>query len=158
VANDPHFNGILERERLVDEYKSNGSVINASSAPNVLPIQSCPPQRYKVCDVHVGVRSDIHGQLTLDWLDSLQIASFNKTRLDGVWRIHTATFDDADAGRFFFEAIIRYAPRRRDTLMRVKLERIEAALRHPADAVTLPLTYSGQLSDWLSKMDADATV
>ena len=155
LAVDPAFNGILEQESVVQEYRDRSHVVTPTIPAPPLPIQACPANFQKACDVHIGVKLDPDGASALDWLEGLQIASFRKTRPDGEWRIFTATFDHLRAGDRFYGYIVKHTPRSQATTFKVKYEKIVRALRCPSDATTLPLTHERQLDAWLSSVGAD---
>lgn len=140
------FTGCLEKERLVQAYQNSVEVEPGQVAP--LPIQSCPPQTRKACDIHIGVRLDDAAHSTVAWLQELGIASFRKERADGEWRIFTATFDTRDAGERFFEWGVRAIPRARETCLKIKHEITESVFRRPFNAPMLPITYDTQFTDW----------
>jgi hypothetical protein len=153
LAEDASFNGLLEEEKREDvQISIVGQIAVATPLPPTLEIQACPVGRHKACDVHAGVRLDTHSEAAIEWLEALGIASFQKERPDGLWRIYTATFDTIDAGRRYFDAVKLLLPRQQDTAFKIKFERILRAVRFPVDAVTLPLTYAHQLDRWMGAL------
>lgn len=156
LISDSKFNGILEQERLMSEYRERRSV-----APTVQPlplsVQQCPADIHKRSDVHVAVKYDGDSAPTMDWLRVLNIASFDKARHDGAWRIFTVTFDTVEAGILFAAFVTESVPRLYSTDLKIKHEAIERALRHPHDATTLPITFERQLTEWIELVGASGT-
>jgi hypothetical protein len=150
IQRDAQFNGLLEQEWVLGRTTAGAENPHTSVPP--IATQPCPPGRHKACDVHIGARL-AGGERTLHWLEQLGIASFQKTRPDGEWRIHTATFDGREAGELFFQALDRLAPRPGGTVFKMKIEMVERALRYPLGAATLPLTYTQQLYAWLEAVE-----
>lgn len=154
LAGDASFNGLLEEEEREDLQMSLvGQSVVATPLPPKLEIQACPIGLHKACDVHAGVRLDAPSEGAIEWLEALGIASFQKERPDGLWRIYTATFDTIDGGRRYFDAVKLLLPRQKDTAFKIKFEKILRAMRFPVDAVTLPLTYADQLDRWMGALN-----
>lgn len=101
----------------------------------------------------MGVRLDSENVEIVDWLEALGVASFEKDRDNGAWRIFTATFDLLVAGRRFFENVSVRIIGARGAVTRVKLEQTDRFFRFPANAPTLPLSYSWQLEKWLEAVE-----
>lgn len=158
LKSDLEFNGLLEHEHLIKGFYDRCSDDRFSLiTPPSLPSQTCPSACHKACDVHIGVKMEGNADRTLAWLDAISIASFKKIRPDGDWRLYTATFDTLAAGERFLDAIRKYVPLGKHAVLKLKLEFIVHVLRHPANAVTLPLTYETQLDSWLHRVENNDT-
>jgi hypothetical protein len=152
---DVTFSGGLEEE----EFKSDGTIFFTGEGQEVKPLlpaletEQPAPNIYKACDIHINIDVENSDSGCLEYLEALQVASFDKPKDGKVHRIYTITTDTLENGFKAFSIISEYLKDIKGLKGKMKLEKTTRFLRKPATAYTLPLTNQKSFENWLHKLE-----
>jgi hypothetical protein len=155
LNNDITFSGGLEEE----EFSTNGTIEFSGQGKEVKPLlpaletEQPLPNYYKACDIHINIDVEKTDPNCLNYLEALQVASFDKPRNGKIHRIYTITTDTLENGEKAFTIISEYLKDIKGLVGKMKLEKTTRFLRKPETAYTLPLTNSQAFERWLIKLE-----
>lgn len=155
LEEDNSFSGGLEEE----EFEANGTVFFNGLGQEVKPLlpaletEQPEPNVYKACDIHINIDVENSDLKCLDYLEALQIASFDKPKDGKIHRIYTITTDNLEDGYKAFEILSDYFKDIKGLCGKMKIETTTRFLRKPSTAYTLPLTNSQAFERWLKKIE-----
>lgn len=153
LRHDVTFSGHLEEEQLCQRIIVPGSTV-ADGSIRLVPfiLSDVLPGLHKACDIHLGVQIDAWSEKKLALLDELRMVSFEKPTADGVRRVYTITCESVSDGEVAFAALEHILSAVCDAPARMKLERTSRYLRHPSNAIGLPLVRADSLQAWLGSI------
>lgn len=155
LENDPTFSGGLEEEEFEPEkvlfFDGKGVEIKPL-LPAMETIQPAP-ETYKACDIHINIDFENTDKDSLKYLESLQVASFDKPRDGKIHRIFTVTTESLEDGYETLSLLGDYLKDIKGLKGKMKLEKTTRFFRKPSNAYTLPLTNKVAFKDWSQKLN-----
>lgn len=147
---DEGFSGCLEEESISDHHRRTLSRHSGEPSPLLPPIHfiTVPAGEHKACDLHISVSLDRSTKSAIKQLESLELVSFEKPSAEGVRRVYTATCQAWEDGERLFAVLGQHLDRIPGLHGKMKLEKTIRFLRHPQDAVALPLLTPKAAKRW----------
>lgn len=155
LTQDSSFVGGLEEEQYVPEEVVRFSVTKVSECKPVsvekLPFHRPATNEYKACDIHLNVTLVESSAAAIDYISSIEFASFDKPETDGVHRVFSATCESLESGRKLFKFLCGVLETISGLKAKMKFERTTRFIRIPLDAPALPLLSDDDLENWLRR-------
>lgn len=156
LEGDYFFSGGLEEEEFdTDKILYFDGLENIGENRILPPIYTEQPKAnlYKACDIHISVDLEKSDLNSLQFLEALEIASFDKPKENKIFRIYTITTETLENGEKLFAILSTYLKQISCLVGKIKLERTTRFFRKPADAKTLPMVLSSSFDEWLNKLE-----
>lgn len=149
------FSGSLEEE-IYDANATiyfDGKVENSKSVEKLPKIGITQPNisEYKACDIHININIDQSIQKTIEFLECLEIASFDREEEKQLHRIFTITCSTTSDGILILQTLKNYLRSIIGLVGKIKMEQTVRHLRLPINSPQLPLTNSTMVKDWINK-------
>lgn len=155
LENDLSFSGGLEEEEFDADATIlfNGSGQETKALLPAMETEQPAPSVYKACDIHINIDIENSDPSCLQYLEALQVASFDKPKDGKTHRIFTITTETLEDGHKAFSIISDYLKDIKGLNGKMKLEKTTRFLRKPSTAYSLPLTNKQAFKTWLKKLE-----
>jgi hypothetical protein len=160
LSSDTAFSGGLEEE-VTQPHHEHRLIGSADAIPEALPpieLQPITAGKRKACDLHISISLATSARHAIEYIETLQAASFEKPSPEGVRRIYTVTCETFEDGENLFLALCNMLDQVPGLHGKLKLEGTTRFFRHPIDAATLPLTDSQSVRRWLNTVSRQPVV
>lgn len=155
LDSDKTFSGGLEEEEFDSNstFHFNGSGIETKQL--LPPMETGQPGRnvYKACDIHINIDIANSDSTCLKYLETLEVASFDKPKDGGINRIFTITTETMEDGLKAFSIFSDYLKDIKGLVGKIKLEKTTRFFRKPDNAYVLPLISKQKFQNWLKKIE-----
>ncbi len=158
LKEDKIFAGSLEEEifETTATIHINSSVKIYENIVKLPKIQTTQPifNEYKACDIHININTELTLPKTMEYIESLEVASFDREEDGQLHRIFTITCSTTADGILILNILKKYLENLQGLVGKIKMERTSRHLRLPLDSPQLPLTNSKMVKDWSEQIKA----
>ncbi|NQZ85354.1 MAG: hypothetical protein HRU03_06560 [Nanoarchaeales archaeon] len=150
---DKNFNGGLEEEIFNNEtcrvLFENDCSLSFPNKFSKIKIVKTPIGIRKKCDIHININLSKSSIQSVEFLDCLEITSFERMLDDEIHKIYTVTLDDSKKGFELFEILKKYLLCVPGLYGKMKFEICSNFYRFPDSAYVLPIVETNFIDDYL---------